>query len=1664
MEEHYGIVPPTGVHGQDWPSGITPTLPQGIHGELSKGGWSKGNEGFVQQTFLGASISNFNISAGFGSSSTTLSVSLVNDEYNKSDETGLGQGDDVYHNGREDFFRPPVVGSPVYFKFGKNHATLDQAYRRTYNVIYGSENPTSVTLKEETIKGPINSIPENYFLKEERPISQDEEEETIWEDQTPIKDPSYDFRGYNHFVFGGILANYTKDEGSSRTFSASVADPREILSNVQVILNDYQGTVFNNKNILNVYGFLEYDRSKALENQMDANAFSKNLITRDANGFLIGGLPNPLTGEPTADCYLFEHSTLRQIIENDPNIRHLFNQDALLKNPCLTGDDFSSIHNIFPVTGQGMSRRCNQGIPWYRVYQALKSMMYWTGYDFGFAPCEYTSAGFGGVVDFRGFNYVVDLSGLPLHKIPQMYFLDTDQIDLLSLIQDVCQTISHDYVVSLLPVLDSPRTRMLYQYNKSCVEEERFGDIVTGIIRVDAIDKTVQPQYGTVTKYIENLEENGAEVETKNIGFETTNVTTDRFIVGHQEVNMYVFTGSAAGTEHELEDNLRDQIVPFFGFVDKNEEVVTIPKGYGPFKQIVLNTEMLDAFGVGDYYVATELELRAAEVSFEQWAKFLSYFDDKYVEINKQGTGVLGTYTRKTPQGVIPEVRVSKVTPDKKAMEYFLGYHFMNADLSGLGVVDTAREGWINSNKYAVVVPRCLWPSERNYSFQFGEPASQCSPPYGYPLYFGRATAIGINHDDSINILRTLKKMPQIRDNLNFLLQNQFTGNHITLSQLANKLKNNGAFAGDGTIQNIELVDVLEKTWKNKYPMGANFVLSREAKAWANGGLPDRPANTGDEKRQKFAYEIMEIKKLPPLAPASDLINNIVKKFLNTHKVERRNGNITANVSWLLNQGEENARKVHEFLSGVASKHLGKTYLVKIPKSANLNYLPNRIVDTSFDVTNVHVFPFRPPRDPSVVYDAGLGTKGVYVYAGPFGFPPVAVNGRAYQPVPSIFNRNFAYLDADYDNSNFSWSNGALRCNYNPINKNWEYNYKPEPAGGYFSVNLWSGTAERLNIYPSESQPFEENGRISAYVRYDYSQGANFEEIDPENISKTFTNTVMTVDDFPYRRTDHGEPEIIINPSTGLRTTKPLRENLSSYTFVKVDLSDKLYHTPRVIKRRTKVFGDGLTYRGTNTQLANDIINGVTIALAPGEAGVEFSDKAEPILDARAGYLGSDVIVTDFERSFRGSEPFDETVYDENGRRHLQPALGPPEKFLIKREYLSTDHIYALITLPGKVTQGIEDGGLPKVGSRKELSVMCFVSTQVVPNSVTGFGMHPVKSAEVDGAVAISKNASTETIMGLSNPEQSVTFQSPPVLAPQVAVLPLLSHERCYGPWTSASKIDNNQERYSDIGGKVEYVKDEHLSPWNYGGYGELQQAGILKAQFSNSLLLFGEKGSFTFPGAPAGLTIATPLMNARGPLVTSINVNVGDSVKTTVSMDSFSPNFGKLKKQQEEQLADLAKERRRMIDDRNRAIRDSKSKSQGTRFRIQQTGSFKFGVVGNSLYKNNTAQTVLSASSFKTSGELEPDEEVLSNFLSLPQDASSSESYFNSASLTDNKGFINLSQGLFSNINERNKMLKKTGMENLNNFIVPFDHQPDNPNMANFDYISKYSIDRRTN
>ena len=153
--------------------------------------------GFEQQTFLGASIRNFSTNAQYGDSSSTLNIELVNDEFNVSDRTPLGLGHDVYHNGEYDKFSPPQVGSPVFFQFGRKKSSVNNVYLKIYDDIYNYNYASSINAD-----------------------------------------------GQFHFSFGGILQSFTQNRsnGGNPTYSVQVTDPREILSNTSLILNNYTGT------------------------------------------------------------------------------------------------------------------------------------------------------------------------------------------------------------------------------------------------------------------------------------------------------------------------------------------------------------------------------------------------------------------------------------------------------------------------------------------------------------------------------------------------------------------------------------------------------------------------------------------------------------------------------------------------------------------------------------------------------------------------------------------------------------------------------------------------------------------------------------------------------------------------------------------------------------------------------------------------------------------------------------------------------------------------------------------------------------------------------------------------------------------------------------------------------------------------------------------------------------------------------------------------------------------------------------------------------------------------------------------------------------------------------------------------------------------------------
>jgi hypothetical protein len=200
--------------------------------------------------------------------------------------------------------------------------------------------------------------------------------------------------------------------------------------------------------------------------------------------------------------------------------------------------DPENLPRFFPITGQGFSRRSDKGMPFYRISQALSALFQYNG----FMPQEYVQAGFGGSINFRGFNYVVDFGGIPTEKIPLLYYMDFSQIDLLSLAQELCDIISHELYVTLLPVIDHPSCEFLYNYNKNQISQGKSANIITGIIRLDAIDKTKQPKYGAIKSYLDNLESRGINVENQDVGYELSNVVTDKFVVGAQEVETYFFS------------------------------------------------------------------------------------------------------------------------------------------------------------------------------------------------------------------------------------------------------------------------------------------------------------------------------------------------------------------------------------------------------------------------------------------------------------------------------------------------------------------------------------------------------------------------------------------------------------------------------------------------------------------------------------------------------------------------------------------------------------------------------------------------------------------------------------------------------------------------------------------------------------------------------------------------------------------------------------------------------------------------------------------------------------------------------------------------------------------------------------------------------------------
>ena len=1497
-----------------------------------------------------------------------MSVNLINDEFNKSDSTTLGYGDDPYHNGEYDTFRPPVVGTPVFFKFGKNPATIDQAFRQTYDDLYGIETlPPKIANNAWGVPFPTSKWNPDDF-DELKPYHFVDRQAKLIQNRSALWDINTYWRGRSHFNFGGILQSYTQNKGNGGkpTYAVQLTDPREILSNVAVLLNDYQGTTFNNKNLINVYGFLEYDPSVQLLTKFEREgtaAIVTKLVDNSGRVDYVGVLSNwnDVTGWEKTKNIAQITPPVRQWVSSDGSLTTEINPKPVL----LKDEYFFEVNNsivnpenlprFFPITGQGFSRRSDKGMPFYRISQALSALFQ---YD-GFMPQEYVQAGFGGSINFRGFNYVVDFGGIPTGKIPLLYYMDFSQIDLLSLAQELCDIISHELYVTLLPVIDHPSCEFFYNYNNDQISQGKSANIITGIIRLDAIDKTKQPKYGAIKSYLDNLESRGINVENQDVGYELSNVVTDKFVVGAQEVETYFFSterdrdtlwtsnqeNNTANmtwlqqSQWDLRVQEQQQLLPYYGMI--GNKAISIPRGFGSYQQILLDATSLNAYGVGSYYVATEMELRAALISYEKWKDFLLSYNDTYIEDISEHRAFLSTLSAGSE--AIQEQSFAKIT------------QFGN-DLDDPEI--TSAINALKGRQYAVTVPRCVWDSDKPVVTEDGYPASPCSPPFGYPLYYRRATSIGIVEAGISSLVNAKTRL--IKDT-----------EHLKKG-----------------VESVDAPMLQLPTENNKHIKDLDDAITAAA-----ANPDDTQAKALQAEKARAEQTIKNYKELQSQLKDAGEITARVESIGNGPL-----GKFLFNIEKTAKKHQENAKKVYEFVKAIADECLGKKFLVRLPKSCNLGYSSTISTFTGTTPFNVKNGPFGFPPKPISSDPAAIG--GVYYdinrLSGNIGYELKALDTLSNSNPSNLW---YPYLQDYVSDKNLSqrrgasasYNFGALKGNFNPFSEAWEWNYKPESQGGFFGFNMFGVNISALqalkNGVPWSALPpaiqqglcpvdttnlLSETSRVQCYVRFNHSELLDFTGVSTDNIVQQVVTQggqfiADVVEELPNNNIDQKTRFEGLAATEADRNKKILQP--PSMAFVKCSVEEKLYMPPRLKQY-------SLTQFARNYSFSLSIPERKLVETVDANGCKVYKNIFEEIiplfsLPRNGGVDGTASPWVDFSRTYNAD--LDGWIIDTD------------------TEQLDDEHVYALITLPGRIKSSVDtrwNDGQNQTYQAAQLKHLMTQDTVQIPefnfpaipvpgppnlrcspplSKPTSFLEYPAKILEAMGRAKDYNLVGFDTVTGVfglgegeiafipgkksdwlnlslgeissarsiakkivkgsiaNSPNTAINYIQPSPVYPDLIALPLMSMERCYGPWMSASQLNPEEDsriKYSDIGGKVEFIKNENLAPWNYAGYQLMNEAGSLEAQFSNSLLLFSERGGFVFPDAPTGIALAKALQ-AEGPLITSIGINVSQGgVKTTVKLDLYTAQWGKLAKQKEMAISQIARERQKLRDEQNSAIR----------------------------------------------------------------------------------------------------------------------------------------------
>jgi hypothetical protein len=215
----------------------------------------------------------------------------------------------------------------------------------------------------------------------------------------------------------------------------------------------------------------------------------------------------------------------------------------------------------------------------------------------------------------------------------------------------------------------------------------------------------------------------------------------------------------------------------------------------------------------------------------------------------------------------------------------------------------------------------------------------------------------------------------------------------------------------------------------------------------------------------------------------------------------------------------------------------------------------------------------------------------------------------------------------------------------------------------------------------------------------------------------------------------------------------------------------------------------------------------------------------------------------------------------------LQPsdAALQPNGVYLKAEVQSQVYLNPLPCVVVELPSPVYKLSVDYVGDHSELAAVF----QVDPNQLKGV-MQDITSGNVNLLIA------------------------PDVYHPTNLAVPLKSNIMSYGPWY-----------VSGPPGKVQFEYDTGMVPWAFGGFDEMNSAGMARVVNAVTFMQEAETGRIEVPGTPNWSL--GDVMQAGGPNITNINVSYGaNGVTTQIDMQTFSTPFGVFSKQNADRIKRL--------------------------------------------------------------------------------------------------------------------------------------------------------------